>query len=84
MRSRLNLWKSQLEKQGGVYTYGIQKMQDRKRTAPGEDQGSYKVQLRIPKTYNELIDNAEDDATVEVEYEIMVGSVTIHNVTIKH
>jgi hypothetical protein len=86
MRSRLNLWKSQLEKHEGVYTYGIQKMEDKKRTAPGQvpPAASHRIRLRIPKAYTELIDNADDDDTIEIDYESLVGSVTIHNVTIRN
>jgi hypothetical protein len=84
MKSILNLSKSQLEKHDKTYTYGIQKMEDRKRAAPGEalPASSHRIKLRIPKIYTELIDSATDDDTIEIEYEILVGSVTIHNVTI--
>lgn len=84
MRSRLNLFKSQLEKHDKIYTYGIQKMEDRKRSVPGEapPATSHRIKLRIPKTFTELIDKATEDDTIEIEYETLVGSVTIHNVTI--
>ena len=60
-------------------------MEDRERVAPGKPKKSvsHRLQLRIPKTYNELIAIATEDDTIEVEYEIMVGSVTIHNVTLR-
>ena len=85
MRSLIRLFKSQIQKQDGAYTYGIRKMEDRKRVVPGQlkQEASHRLKLRIPKAYNELIDNATDDATIEVEYETLVGSVTIHNVTIR-
>ena len=84
MRSRIHLSKSQLEKHDKVYTYGIQKMEDRKRTAPGQPPpaASHRIKLRIPKAYTELIDSATEDDTIEIEYESIVGSVTIHNVTV--
>jgi len=84
MRSYLNLSKSQLEKHDGTYTYGIQKMEDRKRAVPGKPlpESSHRLKLRIPKAYNELIDSATEDDTIEIEYETLVGSVTVHNVTV--
>jgi len=85
MRSRINLSKSQLEKHGRTYTYGIQKMEDRKRVVPDQSKQavSHALKLRIPKAYNDLIDSATEDNMIEVEYEIIVGSVTVHNVTIR-
>ncbi len=84
MRSLIRLFKSQIRKQDGVYTYGISKMEDRERTAPGASkEPSQRLKLRIPKAYTELIDQASEDDSIEVEYESIVGSVTIHNVTIR-
>lgn len=85
MLCRLNLWKSQLEKHDTAYTYGILRMEDRKRFAPGQhtENNDYKIPLRIPKTYSDLIDKAKDDDTLQIEYERVDGLVAIQNVTVK-
>lgn len=85
MRSLINLSKSQLDKTDGMYTYGVPKIEESRQAHKDKSKSaaaSHTLKLRIPKTYNKLIDSATDDDTIEVEYEIMVGSVTIHNITL--
>ena len=84
MRSLINLFKSQFNKSDGMYTYGVPKIEESRQAHQdrSKNAASHTLKLRIPKAYNKLIDSATDDDTIEVEYEIMVGSVTVHNVTL--